>query len=41
PDGILREMNERDDWLTTHLVSNIEIDVIDDRRAETTQYVVQ
>lgn len=41
PAGILHEMNEREDWLTTHLVSNIEINVIDENRAETMQYVVQ
>jgi hypothetical protein len=41
PKGILEAMNERDDWLTTHLVSNIEINVIDATHAETIQYVVQ
>lgn len=41
PSGILDAMNEREDWLTAHLVSNIEINVIDDNRAETMQYVVQ
>lgn len=41
PSGILKEMNEREDWLTVHLVSNIEINVIDQDRAETMQLVVQ
>jgi hypothetical protein len=39
PAAIVDEMKERDDWLTAHLVSNIEIRIIDADRADTSQYV--
>lgn len=39
PDAIVAAMEEREDWLTAHLVSNIRIDIIDADNVETTQYV--
>ena len=39
PAGIISAMKERDDWLTAHIVSNIQIQIIDANRAETSQYV--
>jgi hypothetical protein len=39
PVGILNEMKERDDWLTAHVVSNIDVKIIDADRADTSQYV--
>jgi hypothetical protein len=39
PKNMLAEMNERDDWLTAHIVSNIEINIVDADRVETSQYV--
>jgi len=32
-------MAERDKWLTLHLVTNIRVDILDSKRAETTQYI--
>jgi hypothetical protein len=39
PAGILEAMREREDWLTAHLVSNIQITILDPNTVETCQYV--
>ena len=39
PAGILEAMREREDWLTAHLVSNIQITILDPNKVETCQYV--
>jgi hypothetical protein len=39
PAAILAAMQERDDWLTAHVVSNIEVRIADAGHAETSQYV--
>jgi hypothetical protein len=36
---IRKAMDERDDWLTAHIVTNVCVDVIDDNHANTTQYI--
>lgn len=36
---IREAMRERDDWLTAHLVTNISVDIINENRVETTQYI--
>jgi hypothetical protein len=36
---IREAMNERDDWLTAHLVTNVRIDIVDADHANTTQYI--
>lgn len=37
--AIMEAMREREDWLTTHIVSNIQIKIVDPDTAETSQYV--
>ncbi len=39
PRNIVAEMNEREDWLTAHVVSNIEVFIQDSDRVETSQYI--
>jgi SnoaL-like domain len=39
PRAIVEAMNDREDWLTVHVVTNIRIDVIDGDHADTTQYI--
>ena len=39
PAGILAAMGEREDWLTAHILTNVEVTVIDANTAETSQYV--
>ena len=39
PAGILAAMQERTDWLTAHIVTNIRVDVVDADHAETIQYI--
>ncbi len=39
PERIEAAMGERKDWLTAHVVTNLQVDVLDPRNAETTQYV--
>lgn len=39
PDAILESMATRTDWLTAHLVTNIRIQIVDQNRVDTTQYI--
>lgn len=37
--AIIAAMQEREDWLTAHLLSNVQIDIVDADTAETCQYI--
>jgi hypothetical protein len=39
PRKIRETMNEREDWLTAHVVSNLMIDVVDENNANSVQYI--
>ncbi len=36
---ILETMNEREDWMTAHVVSNIRIDIADENHASSVEYI--
>jgi hypothetical protein len=36
---IRETMNEREDWLTAHVVTNLMIDVVDENNADSVQYI--
>ena len=38
-DELLKTMGEREDWVTAHLVTNLQVHVIDADHAETEQYI--
>jgi hypothetical protein len=39
PQAILDAMTEREDWLTAHLLTNVEVTIKDPNHAETVQYI--
>ncbi|MDB5730043.1 MAG: hypothetical protein JWQ00_3248 [Noviherbaspirillum sp.] len=39
PQKIRETMNEREDWLTAHVVTNLMIDVVDENNANSVQYI--
>jgi hypothetical protein len=39
PKAIVTEMAEREDWLTAHLINNIQIEIVDADNVDTSQYI--